>query len=88
MKTEEFKSWEEFWDCYKSLQWYFMESKKQAIVDYMEEIPKYVNGLTDGWIEFKIRFNSLEKMWGSQLIGEPGVSYLRIKKYLEARFKI
>ena len=48
MKTEEFKSWEEFCDCYKSLQWYFMESKKQAIVDYMEEIPKYVNGLTDG----------------------------------------
>lgn len=88
MNSNEFESWEEFWDCYKSLQWYFMEAKKHAIVDFMEDIPKYVNGHADGWMEFKIRFISMEMLWPSQLQSEPEKNYFRMKSYLDKIVRI
>ena len=78
-----FDSLDEFWSAYYSLEWIFMETKKAAIVDYLVESRNCVNGLSDGWHEFRARLLNMEKMWGSQLTGDTGKIFNDIKNEVD-----
>lgn len=80
---KEMKSMDEFWKAYNSLQWIFMELKKQGIVDHLEETRNAVNGLGDGWQRFKIGFYNIEKMWPSQLKGEAEQIFKKLKEVVD-----
>jgi TRAP-type C4-dicarboxylate transport system substrate-binding protein len=79
-------SFEELWTTYNTLQWEMMELKRQAIVDHMENARHYINGLSDGWYDFKKQFDKMEEMWSGQFQGESKERFDAIKDALDRWF--
>jgi predicted phosphohydrolase len=53
------QSWEDFWQLYRSLIQLSLENKQETIADKLKEAQRYVNGLTDGWHDFKNEFEKV-----------------------------
>jgi hypothetical protein len=48
-------SWKDYWDAFDSLISKLKESGLEEIIFELKDAQKHVNGLTDGWFEFKIK---------------------------------
>lgn len=58
MKEYTLTSWQDYWKIFDELIENFTSENKAEIIAEFKEAQKYVNGLTDGWYEFKF---ALEK---------------------------
>ena len=58
MKNYQLTDWQDYWKIFDELIEQLTSENKIEIVAEFEEAQKYVNGLTDGWYEFKF---ALEK---------------------------
>ena len=56
MKDYKLTGWQDFWKIFDKLIDQLQSEKKTMIIDEFKDAQKYVNGLTDGWFEFKIAF--------------------------------
>ncbi len=52
----ELKSWTDYWDIFDNLIDKLHSDNKQDIAEEFRDAQKFVNGLTDGWFEFKVAF--------------------------------
>jgi len=61
MNEYSLNNWQDYWKIFDELiELLKADNQEQIILDF-KEAQKYVNGLTDGWFEFKIAFeNSLQ----------------------------
>lgn len=48
--------WRDYWNIFDELIDLLKKEQKTSIVDGFKEAQKYVNGLTDGWYEYKFAF--------------------------------
>lgn len=56
MKEYSVNNWQDYWKIFdKLIELLKADNQEQIILDF-KEAQKYVNGLTDGWFEFKIAF--------------------------------
>lgn len=55
-KLYEFNSFEDYWKLFDKLIALLNIDNKQQITIELKEAQKYVNGLTDGWFDFKLAF--------------------------------
>ena len=53
MDTINISSWEDYWKLFDLLVNKVKQHGQMQIVAELKEAQKYVNGLTDGWFEFK-----------------------------------
>jgi hypothetical protein len=58
MKDYKLTSWQDYWKIFDELIEHLTSDNKSEIIAEFKEAQKYVNGLTDGWYEFKF---ALEK---------------------------
>ena len=58
MKNYQLTDWQDYWKIFDDLIEQLTSENKIEIVAEFEDAQKYVNGLTDGWYEFKF---ALEK---------------------------
>ena len=58
MKNYQLTDWQDYWKIFDELIEQLTSENKIEIVAEFEKAQKYVNGLTDGWYEFKF---ALEK---------------------------
>ena len=56
MKNYQLTDWQDYWKIFDELIEQLTSENKIEIVAEFEEAQKYVNGLTDGWYEFKFAF--------------------------------
>ena len=56
MKDYKLNGWQDFWEIFDELIDLLHSEKKAMIIDEFKDAQKYVNGLTDGWYEFKFAF--------------------------------
>lgn len=56
MKDYKLAAWQDFWKMFDELIALLQSDNKTSIIDEFKEAQKYVNGLTDGWYEFKVAF--------------------------------
>lgn len=62
MKEYKLTSWQDYWIIFDELIEYLTSDNKSEIIVEFKEAQRYVNGLTDGWYEFKF---ALEKVINS-----------------------
>ena len=58
MKDYKLTGWQDYWIIFDELIEHLNSDNKSEIIAEFKEAQKYVNGLTDGWYEFKF---ALEK---------------------------
>lgn len=58
MKDYKLTGWQDYWKIFDELIEHLTSDNKSEIIAEFKEAQKYVNGLTDGWHEFKF---ALEK---------------------------
>ena len=58
MKDYKLTGWQDYWKIFDELIEHLTSNNKSEIIAEFKEAQKYVNGLTDGWYEFKF---ALEK---------------------------
>jgi hypothetical protein len=58
MKEYKLTGWQDYWKIFDELIEHLISDNKSEIIAEFKEAQKYVNGLTDGWYEFKF---ALEK---------------------------
>jgi hypothetical protein len=64
------KSWSDYWKIFDELiDKLNLDNKTEIIVEF-KEAQKYVNGLTDGWYEFKFAFEKVLKSNRQNMIEE------------------
>jgi hypothetical protein len=56
MKDYKLADWQDFWKIFDELIALLQSDKNTMIIDEFKDAQKYVNGLTDGWYEFKFAF--------------------------------
>jgi hypothetical protein len=56
------KSWEDYWKTFDSLIEKLRKDGHEQIIIELKEAQKYVNGLTDGWYDFKIEMENILKL--------------------------
>lgn len=56
MKDYKLTGWQDFWKIFDELIALLHSDKKTSIINEFKDAQKYVNGLTDGWYEFKFAF--------------------------------
>ena len=56
MKDYKISGWQDFWKIFDELISLLYSDKKTTIIAELKDAQKYVNGLTDGWYEFKFAF--------------------------------
>lgn len=66
-KKFEYSSFDDYWPLFDKLIKLLDIDKKQQIIAELEDAQSYVNGLTDGWFEFKSAFEKTLKSNKSQM---------------------
>ena len=61
MKDYKLTGWQDYWKVFDKLIEQLSFDKKTEIISELKEAQKYVNGLTDGWYEFKFSFEKVLK---------------------------
>ena len=56
MKEYSLSSWQDYWEIFDELIELLKHDKQDDIILELREAQNYVNGLTDGWYEFKFAF--------------------------------
>lgn len=56
MKDYKLTGWQDYWKIFDELIEHLTSDNKPEIIAEFKEALKYVNGLTDGWYEFKFAF--------------------------------
>lgn len=56
MKNDASNAWQDYWKIFDNLIQLLSSDNKTEIIADFKEAQKYVNGLTDGWYEFKFSF--------------------------------
>ena len=56
MKEYSLSNWQDYWEIFDELIELLKHDKQDDIILELKEAQKYVNGLTDGWDEFKFAF--------------------------------
>lgn len=56
MKKHSINSWQDYWKIFEKLIELLRADNQDEIILELKEAQKYVNGLTDGWFEFKFAF--------------------------------
>ncbi len=56
MKDYKLTGWQDYWKIFDELIEHLTSDNKPEIITEFKEAQKYVNGLTDGWYEFKFAF--------------------------------
>lgn len=62
MKDYKLTGWQDFWKMFDELIDLLHSDKKTSVIDEFKDAQKYVNGLTDGWYEFKFAFEKSLKL--------------------------
>jgi hypothetical protein len=70
MKDYKLAGWQDFWKIFDELIALLHSDKKIMIIDEFKDAQKYVNGLTDGWYEFKFAFEKSLKSNRQHLTAE------------------
>ena len=70
MKDYKLTGWHDFWKIFDELIGQLQSEKKTMIIDEFKDAQKYVNGLTDGWFEFKFAFEKSLKTNRQNLTAE------------------
>ena len=70
MKDYKLNDWQDFWKIFDELIDLLHSDKKTIIIDEFKYAQKYVNGLTDGWYEFKFEFEKSLKSNRQHLTAE------------------
>jgi len=61
MKNYTLTSWQDYWEVFDKLIDLLNEDNKAEIILEFKDAQKFVNGLTDGWYEFKFAFENALK---------------------------
>jgi hypothetical protein len=61
MKDYKLSGWQDYWKVFDTLIEQLSSDQKTEIISELKEAQKYVNGLTDGWYEFKFSFEKVLK---------------------------
>lgn len=56
MKDYTLTGWQDYWKIFDELIEQLLSENKSKIIAEFKDAQKYVNGLTDGWYEFKFAF--------------------------------
>lgn len=56
MKDYALTGWQDYWKNFDELIEQLLSENKSKIIAEFKDAQKYVNGLTDGWYEFKFAF--------------------------------
>lgn len=56
MKEYSLSNWQDYWEIFDELIELLKHDKQDDIILELKDVQKYVNGLTDGWYEFKFAF--------------------------------
>jgi len=56
MKDYKLTGWQDYWEIFEKLIGQLTLDDKTEIIAEFKDAQKYVNGLTDGWYEFKFAF--------------------------------
>lgn len=56
MKDYRLTAWQDYWNIFDDLIKQLATENKTEIIAEFKDAQKYVNGLTDGWYEFKFSF--------------------------------
>lgn len=59
MKYYKLSGWQDYWKVFDRLIEQLSSDQKTEIISELKEAQKYVNGLTDGWYEFKFSFEKV-----------------------------
>lgn len=70
MKDYKFNGWQDFWKIFDELIDLLRSDNKTIIIDEFKDAQKYVNGMTDGWYEFKFAFEKSLKSNRKHLTSE------------------
>lgn len=70
MKDYKLTGWQDFWKIFDELIDLLQSDEKKMIIDEFKDSQKYVNGLTDGWFEFKFAFEKSLKSNRQHLTAE------------------
>ena len=61
MKDYKLENWEDYWELFNVLIEQLDSDNKTEIITELKEAQRYVNGLTDGWYDFKNAFEKSHK---------------------------
>ena len=56
MRDYKLAGWQDYWEIFDELIEQLLSENKSEIIAEFKDAQKYVNGLTDGWYEFKFAF--------------------------------
>jgi len=70
MKDYTLTGWQDYWKIFDELIDLLYLDNKTMIIDEFKDAQKYVNGLTDGWYEFKFAFEKSLKTNRQHLTSE------------------
>ncbi|WP_111672078.1 hypothetical protein [Algoriphagus litoralis] len=70
MKDYKLNDWQDFWKIFDELIDLLSSDNKTIIIDEFKDAQKYVNGMTDGWYEFKFAFEKSLKSNRQHLTAE------------------
>ena len=60
MNNDTSNAWQDYWKTFDNLIEQLSADNKTEIIADFKDAQKYVNGLTDGWYEFKYSFEKFE----------------------------
>lgn len=80
----ECNSWSDYWSIFDKLISKLKENNLEQVIVELEDAQLYVNGLTDGWFEFKTRLKTILKNNKKHLNDEQ----IQILKFLIKKLKI
>ena len=52
-------SWSDYWVLFDNLVNLMLEEKQEEVAHELKDVQKYVNGMTDGWYDFKSGFEKV-----------------------------
>jgi len=70
MKDFKLNDWQDFWKIFDELIDLLSSDNKTIIIVEFKDAQKYVNGMTDGWYEFKFAFEKSLKSNRQHLTAE------------------
>lgn len=59
MRDYKLAGWQDYWKIFDELIEQLLSKHKSEIIAEFKDAQKYVNGLTDGWYEFKFAFEKV-----------------------------
>jgi hypothetical protein len=81
-------SWEDYWDLFNLLIESLVKSEQYECVTELERSRKYVNGMTDGWLDFLFHFsNTFNTYKGSMSEFEISVSEFLISSLKKTLYR-